>query len=78
MQFGEILTIALIIWLATPIIALIIAKRKKRDHNYWVFTSFIFPPAIFILALLPLRTKPIKKMFAEETEDDDHFFHSKD
>jgi hypothetical protein len=78
MQAGELLTIALIIWLLTPILALFLAKKKKRDHNFWVLTSFLFPPAILFLASLPKRRKPIDKMFGDDSEDDDHFFHSKD
>ncbi|GAA6210858.1 hypothetical protein NBRC116602_05980 [Hyphomicrobiales bacterium 4NK60-0047b] len=78
MQAGEYLTIALIIWILTPILALYLAKRKKRDHNFWVLTSFLFPPAVLFLSCLPVRKKPLKKMFGEDSEDDDHFFSGKD
>ena len=78
METGEIFTIALIIWLLSPLIALFLAKRKKRDHNFWVLTSFLFPPAVLFLALLPMRSKPPSKMFADEQHDDDNFFPNKD
>ncbi len=78
MQAGELLTIAMIIWIITPIITLILAKRKKRDHNFWVLTSFLFPPAVLFLAFLPTRAKPIDKMFGDDNEDEDNFFPNKD
>jgi hypothetical protein len=34
------------------ILAGIIAYTKRRDTSYWMATSFLFPPSVFMLLLM--------------------------
>ena len=35
------------------ILAAFLSARKNRDYSFWVACSFIFPPSVLILALMP-------------------------
>jgi hypothetical protein len=48
---------AIAIWgaiaIASAIIAGIVAGAKRRDHSFWAAWSFLVPPMLLILLLLP-------------------------
>jgi len=44
--------------ITTSIIAGILAGIKNRDYSFWIGWSFIVPPAVLILALLPRLSGP--------------------
>lgn len=65
-------------WFICPFIANLLARRKKRDYNFWTIASFLFPPLMLILFILPRRSTEPRKMFGDESELDDNFFPNKD
>lgn len=42
-----------IVSLVSAVLAMLVAKLKKRSADGWGFTSFLLPPALLILLLLP-------------------------
>lgn len=46
----------------------ILAGFKNRDYSYWIAWSFLLPPALIILALLPKLkgVRPRRETLAEE------------
>jgi len=38
---------------ASAILAGILAGIKRRDHSFWAAWSFLFPPMLLILLLMP-------------------------
>ncbi|GJM03924.1 MAG: hypothetical protein DHS20C08_24250 [Rhodomicrobium sp.] len=78
MKSGELLTLILILWITIPIVAAIIATYKKRDRNFWVIATALFPPLILFLPFLSRRAKPPSKMLGDETHNDDGFFATRD
>lgn len=60
-----------VIWGLAAIISMVIggllAGFKKRDYSFWMAWSFIFPPAIVLLLLLPsLDKRPRRRTLDEE------------
>ena len=53
---------AIAIWgivaIASAIIAGIVAGAKRRDHSFWAAWSFLFPPMLLILLLMPSNKGP--------------------
>ena len=47
-----------VLMLTAAIGAGILAGIKRRDWNYWATVSFLFPPAFFMLILMPKNTGP--------------------
>ncbi len=47
----------IVIWgltaLAAAVIAGVLAGVKNRDYSFWIAWSFLFPPLVFFLLLLP-------------------------
>lgn len=39
--------------IASSLIALIFAGVKRRDHSFWAAWSFMFPPILLVLLLMP-------------------------
>lgn len=78
MDRGQILTIAMIVWITVPIIAALLAIRKKRDRNFWVVATALVPPLIVILFFLPRRAKAPTRMLGDEKHNDDGFFATRD
>jgi hypothetical protein len=56
--------------IAAAILAGIIAGVKRRDHSFWAAWSFVFPPMLLILVLLPANSgeRPRRRPMDEETE----------
>jgi hypothetical protein len=53
---------AIAIWgivsFASAIIAGIVAGAKRRDHSFWAAWSFLVPPMLLILLLMPSNKGP--------------------
>lgn len=47
----------------------ILAGIKNRDISRWIAWGFIFPPAVFVLALLPVRKGPRPRRPSMDEED---------
>jgi hypothetical protein len=75
---GEVLTGLLILWITLPIIAAFLAGYKRRDRNFWVVATALCPPIIVFLPFLSRRAAHPKKMFGDETKNDDGFFATRD
>ena len=44
--------------LASAALAGLVAGVKRRDHSFWMAWSFIFPPMLLILILMPQNEGP--------------------
>jgi hypothetical protein len=44
--------------IASAILAAIIAGMKRRDHSFWAAWSFLFPPMLLILLVMPSNKGP--------------------
>ncbi len=62
----------IVIWGATALgataIAGLLAAWKKRDYSFWMGWSFIFPPLIIILALMPKRDRRPRRPTLDEED----------
>jgi hypothetical protein len=59
------------IWGLTAITAAVIAGvlsgTKNRDYSFWIATTFLFPPLLLVLVLLPrLKERPKRRSIDEE------------
>ena len=41
--------------LASTLLALIVAGIKRRDHSFWAAWTFMFPPMLLVLLLMPVN-----------------------
>jgi hypothetical protein len=44
--------------IAAALLAGIIAGVKRRDHSFWAAWSFLFPPMLLILLVMPSNKGP--------------------
>jgi hypothetical protein len=53
---------AIVIWglvsIASAVIAGVLAGAKRRDHSFWAAWSFLFPPMLLVLLLMPANKGP--------------------
>ena len=62
----------IVIWglvaITSAIIAGILAGVKRRDHSFWAAWSFVLPPMVIILLLMPKNqgSKPRRRTLDEE------------
>jgi hypothetical protein len=47
-----------IVSIASAVIAGIVAGTKRRDHSFWAAWSFLFPPMLLVLLLMPTNKGP--------------------
>ena len=47
-----------IVAIASAIIAGVLAGTKRRDHSFWAAWSFLFPPMLLVLLLMPTNKGP--------------------
>jgi hypothetical protein len=47
-----------VVAIACAIIAGIVAGTKRRNHSFWAAWSFLFPPMLLVLLLLPANKGP--------------------
>lgn len=66
------------IWGSTMLGAMLLAGLvslwKNRDYSVWMAWSFLLPPALFILLLLPRHkgARPRRRTLDEEDRQTDH------
>jgi hypothetical protein len=52
----------IVIWglvaIASAVIGGIVAGAKRRDHSFWAAWSFLFPPMLLVLVLMPANKGP--------------------
>lgn len=56
--------------LVAAALAGIIAGVKNRDHSFWMAWSFLLPPMVLVLAVLPSRPGPRPTRPALDSEDE--------
>ncbi len=62
----------IVIWglvaIASAIAAGILAGVKRRDHSFWAAWSFVLPPMVIVLLLMPKNQgrKPRRRSLDEE------------
>jgi hypothetical protein len=44
--------------IASALLAGILAGIKRRDHSFWAAWSFLFPPMLLVLLLMPANKGP--------------------
>jgi hypothetical protein len=55
---ARIIAIWGIVAVASAVIAGIVAGLKRRDHSFWAAWSFLFPPILLILLVMPVNRGP--------------------
>jgi len=63
----------IVIWgalaIGSAIAAGILAGIKRRDHSFWAAWSFVFPPMLLLLLVLPKNQGPKKRQPTLDEED---------
>lgn len=63
----EIVVVWGLIAITATVIGGLLAGFKKRDYSFWMAWSFIFPPVIVLLLVLPaLHKRPRRRTLDEE------------
>jgi hypothetical protein len=47
--------------ISAAFIAGIVAGIKRRDHSFWAAWSFLFPPMLLLLMVMPRNTSPRRR-----------------
>jgi hypothetical protein len=47
-----------VVSIASAFLAGILAGMKRRDHSFWAAWSFLFPPMVLLLLLMPVNRGP--------------------
>ena len=62
-----------VIAIGSAFIAGLLASAKRRDHSFWAAWSFLFPPFLLFLLLMPAnkspRPRPRRRGLVDEIED---------
>lgn len=59
-----------IVAIASAVLAGIIAGIKRRDHSFWAAWSFLFPPMLLLLLLMPGNRGPrLRRPGIDELDD---------
>jgi len=60
-----------LIAITSMLIGGLLAGLKKRDYSFWMAWSFIFPPALVLLLVLPgLAQRPRRRTLDEEDAEE--------
>ena len=57
---AKVIAIWGVVAIASAIVAGIVASVKRRDHSFWAAWSFLVPPMLLILLLMPLEQGPTR------------------
>jgi hypothetical protein len=55
---AKVIAIWGVVAIASAIVAGIVASIKRRDHSFWAAWSFLVPPMLLILLLMPSHKGP--------------------
>lgn len=69
MNAVQVIAIWGIVSIAAAVAAGIIAAVRNRDHSWWAAWSFVFPPMLIILLLMPKNTGPRPRRPSLDEED---------
>lgn len=72
MTAGVALTVYLTGALIAAIIATLVAPGKRRHPGYWLIASFLFPPAVLLLLVLPVGRGVYSRGDPYEDPNDDN------
>ena len=71
---AKVIAIWGVVAIASAIVAGIIASMKRRDHSFWAAWSFLVPPMLIILLLMPSNKGPRpRRPGIDEVEDKQTF-----
>jgi hypothetical protein len=64
------------IWGVTAIVAAavagVIANIKNRDYSFWIAITFLLPPLLLVLILMPrLKQQPVQVRTTDDDADSD-------
>lgn len=63
----------IVIWgavaMISAVLAGVLAGVKRRDHSFWAAWSFILPPMLLVLALIPKNQGPKRRRPTLDEED---------
>jgi len=67
---AKVIAIWGIVAIASAIVAGIVASVKRRDHSFWAAWSFLVPPMLLLLLLMPSNKGPrSRRPGIDEVED---------
>jgi H+/Cl- antiporter ClcA len=67
---AKVIAIWGVVAIACAIVAGIVAGMKRRDHSFWAAWSFLVPPMLLILLLMPSNKGPrARRPGIDEIED---------
>ena len=67
---AKVIAIWGVVAIASAIVAGIVASVKRRDHSFWAAWSFLVPPMLLILLLMPSNKGPrLRRPGIDEVED---------
>lgn len=71
----KIVVIWSLIAIGSAVLAAVLAGLKNRDYSFWAALSFLLPPAVLVLLLLPRHrgTRPRQRTLDEEDALTDRF-----
>ena len=56
--------------IVASIVAAILAGMKRRDHSFWAAWSFLFPPMLLVLLVMPANKGPrLRRPSLDEAEE---------
>ena len=59
-----------VIAIVSSVLAAIVAGMKRRDHSFWAAWSFLFPPMLLILLVMPSNKGPrLRRPSIDEVEE---------
>ena len=59
-----------IVAIVAAVVAGIVAGAKRRDHSFWAAWTFLLPPMLLLLLLMPANKGPrLRRPGIDEVED---------
>ena len=59
-----------VVAIVSSILAAVVAGMKRRDHSFWAAWSFLFPPMLLILLVMPSNKGPrLRRPSIDEVEE---------
>jgi hypothetical protein len=59
-----------VIAIISSILAAVVAGMKRRDHSFWAAWSFLFPPMLLLLLVIPSNKGPrLRRPSLDEVEE---------